>query len=75
MNLIGEHRLSLGVCYYPEHWQEDEWEKDLQRMMENGIRTVRIAEFAWNRIEPEEGVFDYSFFDRFLDVAEKAGCR
>ena len=73
MNLIGEHRLSLGVCYYPEHWQEDEWEKDLQRMLENGIRTVRIAEFAWNRIEPEEGVFDYSFFDRFLDVAEKAG--
>lgn len=73
MNLIGENRLSLGVCYYPEHWQEDEWEKDLHRMLENGIRTVRIAEFAWNLIEPKEGVFDYSFFDRFLDVADKVG--
>lgn len=73
MNLIGSDRVSLGVCYYPEHWQEAEWENDLQRMLANGIETIRIAEFAWNLIEPREGVFDYSFFDRFLDVAERTG--
>lgn len=73
MNLISKDKVSLGVCYYPEHWQETEWENDLQRMLANGIKTVRIAEFAWNLIEPKEGVFDYSFFDRFLDVAEKTG--
>lgn len=21
--------ISLGVCYYPEHWQEADWETDL----------------------------------------------
>lgn len=67
--------ISLGVCYYPEHWQESEWESDLQRMLANGITTIRIAEFAWSLIEREEGVFDYSFFDHFLDVAEKCGMK
>ncbi len=70
MNLIGNDRVSLGVCYYPEHWQEADWENDLQRMLASGIETVRIA---WNLIEPREGSFDYAFFDRFLDVAEKTG--
>lgn len=67
--------LSLGVCYYPEHWPETEWETDLQRMLANGITTIRIAEFAWSFIEKREGEFDYSFFDRFLDIAEKCGMR
>lgn len=75
MNLIGNGKISLGVCYYPEHWQESEWEGDLRRMLENGIETVRVGEFAWSLMEPREGVFDYSFFDRFLDVAERTGMK
>lgn len=67
--------ISLGVCYYPEHWQEADWETDLQRMLANGITTIRIAEFAWSLIEPEENVFDYTFFDHFLDVAKKCGIK
>ena len=73
MNLLDGKRITLGVCYYPEHWQESEWESDLRRMLDNGIETVRIAEFAWSLIEAEENVFDYSFFDRFLEVAERVG--
>ena len=64
-------RLTLGTCYYPEHWPEELWKDDLARMLRNGIRVIRIAEFAWNKFEPEEGVYDFSFFDRFLDVAEQ----
>jgi beta-galactosidase len=75
MNLINGERITLGVCYYPEHWQESEWETDLKRMLANGIETVRIAEFAWSLIEPEEGVFDYHFFDRFLEAAERTGMK
>ena len=64
-------KLSLGTCYYPEHWDKSLWRDDLRRMKENGIFTVRIAEFAWNKIEPAEGEFTYEFFDEFLDVAEE----
>jgi len=62
--------LSLGTCYYPEHWDRSLWREDLQRMKENGIFTIRIAEFAWSKMEPREGEFTFDFFDAFLDVAE-----
>ena len=63
--------ITLGVCYYPEHWPEQMWEDDLRRMRECGIEVIRIAEFAWNKFEPEEGVFTFDFFDRFLELAER----
>mgnify|MGYP001629705165 CR=1 FL=1 len=75
MKLQDSGRITLGTCYYPEHWDEAIWKDDLKRMLENGIETVRIAEFAWSKIEEREGVFDYSFFDRFLDVAEETGMK
>ena len=68
-------RLTLGTCYYPEHWPEELWADDLARMLSSGISVIRIAEFAWNKFEPEEGIYDFSFFDRFLDVAEPTGIK
>jgi len=67
--------LSLGTCYYPEQWDKSLWQDDLQRMKENGIFTIRIAEFAWSKIEPREGCFTFSFFDEFLNLAEKEGMK
>ena len=61
--------LELGVCYYPEHWDESLWRDDLQRMAEHGIGTVRVFEFAWSIVQPVEGAYDFALFDRFLDLA------
>lgn len=60
--------LTLGVCYYPEHWDESLWADDLKRMKEYGIEVIRIAEFAWNKFEPHEGEFTFEFFDKFMDL-------
>ena len=68
-------KLSLGVCYYPEHWEETLWQDDLRRMKEHGIGTVRVFEFAWSIAEPAEGNYDFSLFDRFLDLAAHEGVR
>lgn len=65
-------KLTMGVCYYPEQWDESQWEDDLKRMQECGIRVIRIAEFAWNKFEPIEGKFTFDFFDGFLKVARKS---
>lgn len=65
--------MVLGTCYYPEHWPEELWEDDLKRMLEHGIQVIRIAEFAWSKVEPTEGNFTYEFFDRFLNLAERLG--
>lgn len=67
--------LSIGVCYYPEHWDKSLWQEDLHRMKAAGIGTIRIAEFAWSIFEPEEGVFSFDFFDPFLDLAESEGMK
>ncbi|MBD5458333.1 MAG: cellulase family glycosylhydrolase, partial [Lachnospiraceae bacterium] len=58
----------MGTCYYPEHWSENLWASDLERMKDTGIRVIRIAEFAWSKIEPRENEYDFSFFDRFLKL-------
>ena len=67
--------MSLGVCYYPEHWPEAWWEQDARRMRELGIEYVRIGEFAWSRYEPERGRFDWGWLDRAMDVLAKAGLK
>jgi beta-galactosidase len=61
--------ITLGVCYYPEQWPESLWENDVRRMKEYGIQYIRVADFAWNKFEPFEGVYIYEFFDRFLSLA------
>ncbi len=68
-------KLSLGVCYYPEHWDEKLWKDDMQRMLLAGIKTIRIAEFAWSKFEPTEGKFTFEFFDGFMKIVEEVGMK
>ncbi len=63
----------LGVCYYPEHWPEAFWDGDARRMREIGLSCVRIGEFAWSRLEPVEGRYDFEWFKRAIDVLAGAG--
>ncbi|MFM5884423.1 MAG: beta-galactosidase [Novosphingobium sp.] len=65
--------MRLGTCYYPEHWPEDMWPQDAARMVEAGLSRVRIGEFAWSRIEPEPGRFDWDWLDRAIAVLGQAG--
>lgn len=66
-------KLTMGVCYYPEHWEESLWLPDLRRMKEYGIEIIRVAEFSWSLMERKEGIFDFSFWDRFLTLTEAEG--
>lgn len=50
-------RLWLGSAWYPEQWPEERWE-DLRLMKAHGANVVRIGEYAWSRMEPEEGKYD-----------------
>jgi len=65
--------MKLGVCYYPEHWPEAMWADDAKRMVEIGISQVRIGEFAWSRIEPTPGVFEWAWLDRAIETLHQAG--
>ncbi len=65
--------MQLGVCYYPEHWPQDIWADDARRMAQCGIKRVRIGEFAWSRIEPERGRFEWDWLDQAVEVLAGAG--
>jgi beta-galactosidase len=65
----------LGVCYYPEHWPEELWASDAARMYALGLRMVRIGEFAWSRMEPDPGRYDFLWLDRAIDVLGAAGLK
>ncbi len=66
---------SLGVCYYPEHWDEALWAEDAARMVEAGLTYVRIGEFAWSRLEPSEGQFTWDWLDRAVQTLRSAGLK
>jgi beta-galactosidase len=63
----------IGVCYYPEHWPESMWANDAKEMAELGMKYVRIAEFAWSRMEPNEGEFHFDWLDRAIDTLAAQG--
>lgn len=60
--------MKIGVDYYPEQWDEEMWEVDADRMQELGVNIVRMAEFAWSRLEPEEGRYDFAWLDRAVSL-------
>lgn len=67
-----EKDLTLtGVYYYPEHWDESQWERDFRKMRELGFEFTHFAEFAWAQLEPEEGVYDFAWLDRAVALAAK----
>ena len=66
---------TLGTCYYPEHWPEDIWAKDVRRMADLGLTWVRIGEFAWSRLEPAPGDFQFDWMARAIDTLHAAGLK
>lgn len=65
--------MYVGVDYYPEHWPEERWQIDAEMMQEAGINAVRLAEFAWIKMEPIEGVYDFSWLDKAIDILHNHG--
>lgn len=65
--------LAFGTAWYPEQWPESRWEADLALMDQAHINTVRIGEFAWSTLEPEEGHYDFGWLDRAIAAAQRHG--
>ena len=53
--------MRVGVDYYPEHWPEERWPTDARLMRDAGLTVVRLAEFAWCRMEPYEGRYEFEW--------------
>lgn len=67
--------MYYGVAYYPEHWPETRWSTDAEMMREAGVNGVRMAEFAWSKLEPVEGQYDFAWLDRAVDLLGEHGIK
>ncbi len=67
--------MKLGVCYYPEHWPEAQWNQDFATMVQLGIEWVRIGEFAWSRLEAVPGEYTFDWLDRAIETLGAAGLK
>jgi len=67
--------MHYGADYYPEHWPEERWEEDARLMQAAGLNVVRMAEFAWTRMEPSEGAFNFGWLDRAIALLGRHGIR
>jgi beta-galactosidase len=65
--------LYHGAAYYPELWPDTEIDRDIAIMRETGINVVRMGEFAWAKMEPDEGRISLSYFARVMDKLHAAG--
>ncbi|MGI6713826.1 MAG: beta-galactosidase [Bacilli bacterium] len=67
------NKIYHGAAYYPEVWDIETIRKDIVQMKKLGINVVRIAEFAWCLLEPEEDVFNIGLFDEAIEEFAKNG--
>lgn len=70
-----DKNITIGVAYYPEHWPQEEWLSDIQKIKASGMTTVRIAELAWYQMEPEEGKYDLEWLADFVRLAGENGLK
>jgi len=62
----------VGVSYYPEV-AGDEIDRDIRQMKEIGVNMVRMGDFSWCRMEPDEGSFDFKWLHKAVDKFTAAG--
>lgn len=65
--------MYYGGDYNPEQWPEEIWRDDVAKMREAGVNMVSIGIFAWSRIQPAEGVFDWAWLDTVIDLLHAGG--
>ena len=62
----------LGAAYYPEDWPLEQIDEDIALMKQAGMNVMRIGEFAWSRMEPREGKFDFDWLHLAVDKLGQA---
>lgn len=68
--------ILFGAAYYDEYLMMkgiDRIDEDMKMMKAAGLNVIRIAESTWSTCESQPGVFDFTYVDRALDAANRAG--
>ncbi|WP_326556857.1 beta-galactosidase [Micromonospora sp. NBC_01796] len=67
--------LCYGGDYNPEQWPPQVWAQDVALMRQARVNLVTVGVFAWSRLEPQPGRYDFDWLDRVLDLLHDGGIR
>lgn len=70
--MLKTERLYFGGDYNPEQWGESVWREDISLMKDLGVNIVSLGIFSWSSIEVEEGVFDFGWMDKIIQLLTDA---
>ncbi len=62
-----------GGDYNPDQWNPEIWQEDMRLMKLANCNAMSTAIFAWTKIEPEEGKFDFAWLDKIMDMLAENG--
>ena len=64
-----------GADYNPEQWVDTKeiWDQDMTLMKKANCNEMTLGIFSWAVLEPEEGVYDFSFLDEMIDKVHQNG--
>jgi len=65
--------LLHGGDYNPDQWPAEVWEEDMRLMKLSHCNAMSVGIFAWARLEPTEGQFDFDWLDRVMDMIAANG--
>ena len=60
-------RIYFGGDYNPEQWDDATIDEDMRLFKQAGINLVTLPVFAWAKLEPDEGVYDFDWLDHIID--------
>lgn len=65
--------IYYGGDYNPDQWPEEVWKEDMRLFKLAGINIITLPVFSWAKLEPSEGVYDFSWLDKVLELAWENG--
>ncbi len=70
-------QLLHGCDYNPDQWLDrpDVLKEDIRLMKLAGINVVAMGMFSWASLEPEEGVYTFSWLDEIMDTLHAGGIK
>jgi len=50
--------ITTGIYYYPEHWNENQWERDIRKIADMGFEFVHLRSLPVLKWNPKRAGFD-----------------
>lgn len=65
--------IYYGGDYNPDQWTEDVWQEDMRLFKLAGVNVITLPVFSWAKLEPKEGIYDFKWLDKVLNLAFENG--